>query len=144
MTTRRSNFQAFMEGSILGLLLLLASTLVGCAYALPPVTLATQVRLKIVATVPDVYDDRLRITEPIKYHVPADGRVTLDVPAYRAGCSVYLFGKLKMQNHSDPYTAKTLDILAGGKTVQQLSLKNISTLPVDVDGYHVLLAPGTK
>jgi hypothetical protein len=124
--------------------MLLASTLVGCAYALPPVTLPTQVRLKIVAKSPDVYDARLRITEPHEYRVPADGRVTLDVPTYRAGCSVYLFGKLRMPNHSDPYTAKTLDLLAGGKIVQQLSLKNISTLPVDADGYHILVAPATK
>ena len=144
MTTRHSSFQAFTEGSILGLLLLLASSLVGCAYALPPVTLPTQFRLKIVTKSPDVYDARLRITEPHEYHVPADGRGKLDIPAYRAGCSVYLFGKLKMPNHSDPYTAKTLDLLAGGKTVQQLSLKNLSTLPVDADGYHVLLAPSTK
>jgi hypothetical protein len=130
MTTRRSGFHVFLESSILSLLLLLASTLVGCAYGLPPVTLPTQIRLKIITKSPDAYDARLRIVEPHEYSVPADGRVTLDVPAYRAGCNIYLFGKVKMPNHSDPYTARTLDILAGGKTVRQLSLKSISNLPV--------------
>jgi hypothetical protein len=135
----------YMDGSVFALALLLTSTLSGCAYRLPPVTLLTQVRLKVIAKSPDVYGARLRIAEPPReYRFSSDGHVRLDVPAYRAACGVYLFGKLKMPNHADPYTLNLVDLLAGDKTVRQLSLKKISALPVDADGYHVLIAPATR
>jgi hypothetical protein len=130
-----------MKGVALGLELMLACTLAGCGLALPPVTLPAQVRLKIVARSPETYGVRLRIGEPHDYRVPADGRVTLDVPAYRAGCSVFLLGLARLPNRSDPYTAKTVDLLTGGKPARQLSLKMVSALPVDTDGYHLLTLP---
>jgi hypothetical protein len=116
-------------------------TLTGCGYALHTVRPAAQIRLKIVAASPEGYRLRLRIREPREYAVPADGRVTLDVPAYRPPCTLYLFGRLAVPNHSDPYTAKTLDVLARGKNVRQLSLKKVSALPLDGDRYRVLRLP---
>lgn len=87
---------------------------------------------------------RLRIGEPRDYRVPADGRVTLDVPSYRAGCSVYLFDKLRIRGEDNPFTAKTIDVVAGGKTIRRLSLKEISALPVDPEGYHLLAVGATR
>ena len=124
--------------------LMLISTLAGCAYGLNPVTLPAQVRLRIVAKSPEVYGLRLRINDPHEYQVPADGRVLLNVPAYRPGCSMYLFGMLKLPNHSEPYSTKTLDVFAGGKTARQLSLKTITALPLDGDGYHLLHLPAAR
>lgn len=123
---------------------MLLVTLAGCAYALHPVTPPNQVHLKIVSSVPELYNLRLRVREPHDYRVSADGRVTLDVPAYRKADTVYLFGKLALPNHSDPYTAKTLEISASGKTVRQLSLKRLNSLPLDADGYHLLRVPAVK
>jgi hypothetical protein len=133
-----------MQSAAFGLELMLILTLAGCAYALHPVTLPTQVRLKVIAKSPEAYGVHLRINGAHDYRVPADGRLTLDVPAYRAPCTVYLFGMFKLPNHLDPYTAKTLDVFASGKTARQLSLQKISALPLDADGYHLLKLPPAK
>jgi len=106
--------------------------------------LPSQQRLKVAAASPEAYILRLRIREPRDYRVPADGRVTLDVPAYRAGCSVYLFDKLRIQRGANPFTARTIDVVAGGKILRQLSLKEISALPVDPEGYHLLAVKATR
>jgi hypothetical protein len=109
-----------------------------CAYRLPPAVPPSQYRIKLVANAPDRYNLRLRVHEPRDYAVPADGRVTLAVPAYRAGCSVYLFDKLRVRSGLNPFTKKTVDVLMGGKMVRQLSLKEIAALPTDADRNHVL------
>jgi len=144
MRVPRGRLLEFLKGAAFGLELMLIVTLAGCSYALPPVTRPTQVRLKIVANSPEIYSARLRIGEPHEYRVPADGRVTLDVPGYRAGCTVNLLGILNLPNHLDPYTAKTLDLSTGGKTTRQLSLEKVSALPLDADGYHLLRLPPPK
>lgn len=100
--------------------------------------LPSQQRLKVVANLPDAYVLRLRIRDSRDYQVPGDGRVTLDVPGYRAGCSVYLFDKLRIQSGANPFTARTIDLVLAGKITQQLSLKDISALPLDAEAYHLL------
>jgi hypothetical protein len=133
-----------MRQTVLGLELMLTFALAGCAYALHPVTPPAQVNVKVVANSPEDYRVRLRVNDPHEYRVPADGRMTLDIPAYRAGCSASLFGIVNLPNRSDPYTAKTVDLLAGSKAVRQLSLKRIFALPLDVEGYHLLRLPPAK
>jgi hypothetical protein len=127
-----------------GFVLALNFALAGCAYRLPAAMLPSQQRLKVAAASPEAYVLRLRIREPSDYRVPPDGRVTLDVPAYRAGCSVYLFDKLRIQRGANPFTARTIDVVAGGKITRQLSLKEISALPVDPEGYHLLAVRATR
>ena len=92
---------------------------------------------QVVGPSPENYVLRLRIREPRDYQVPADGRVTLDIPGYRAACSVYLFDKLRIQRGANPFTARTIDVVVGGKTIRQLSLKEISALPADSERYHL-------
>jgi hypothetical protein len=106
--------------------------------------LPSQHRLRVVANSPEAYVVRLRINEPHNYQVPADGRVMLDAPGHRAGCSVYLFDKFRIQSGANPFTARTIDLLAGGKVTRQLSLKEISALPVDAEGYHLLTVRAAK
>lgn len=132
-----------METVAFGLGLPLILTSAGCALALHPVTQPAQVRLKIVAGSPQIYDVHLRVNEAHDYRVPVDGRVTLDVPAYRPACSTYLLG-IKLRNGWDPYTAKTLDLVEGSKTARRLSLKQVYALPLDADGYHLLKPPSAK
>jgi len=115
-----------------------------CAYRRTAPTLPSRQRLRVAVASPEAYDLRLRIGEPRDYRVPADGRVTLDVPSYRAGCSVYLFDKLRIRGEDNPFTAKTIDVVAGGKTIRRLSLKEISALPVDPEGYHLLAVGATR
>lgn len=144
METARHRSGVFGKTAVFILELILALTLAGCGYALHPITLPSVLRLRIVTKSPQVYAVRLRINAPHDYDVPADGRVSLNIPAYRAACSMYLFGFLKLPNRSDPYSAKTLDVFAGGKTARQLSLKTIAALPLDSDGYHLLKLPSPK
>ena len=122
----------------LGLVLTLNFALVGCAYRLPASMLPSQQRLRIAAPSPEAYILRSRIREARDYRVPSDGRVTLDVPAYRAACSVYLFDILRIHRGTDPFTERTIDVVGGGKRIRQLSLKEISGLPLDSEGYHLL------
>jgi hypothetical protein len=119
-------------------------SLAGCAYALQPVVRPSQYRLKIAALAPTSYSIRLRVGEPREYRVPENGRVILDVPAYRPACKIYIFGPIKLGGGASPLTAKTVDVGIGGKVLRQLSLKQIATLPVDVDGYRVLAVRAAK
>lgn len=118
--------------------LILNLALSGCAYRLPVPTLPFEQHLKVVAIDPQAYMLRLRIRDPRDYRVPVDGRLTLDVPGYRAACKVYLFDKFRINRGGDPFTARTIDVIVGGKITRQLSLKEISELPVDAQGYHLL------
>lgn len=130
--------------SRLGFVLAVDLALAGCAYRLPVPVLPSQEHVKVAAASPEAYTLRLRIREPRDYGVPADGRVTLDIPAYRAECSVYLFGKVRIRSGSNPFTAKAIDVIAGGKILRHLSLKEISALPLDPGGYHMLARHDTR
>lgn len=110
----------------------------GCAYRLPVPMPPSQQHLIVSAKSPELITLRLRIGEPHAYDVPSDGRVTLDVPSYRPGCSVYLFDKIKLRSGANPYAERTIDVVRGGKTIRQFSLKELATLPVDQAGYHLL------
>jgi hypothetical protein len=144
MKTRRIQSNRLIAAASFGFVLTLNFTLAGCAYRLPAPMLPSQQRLKVVGVSPEAYVLRLRIREPRDYRVPADGRVTLDVPSYRAGCSVYLFDKLRIQRGANPFTARTIDVVVGGRITRQLSLKEISALPADAQGYHLLTVRSAK
>jgi hypothetical protein len=75
--------QRVRRSAALGLALMPILALAGCSYALHPVTMPAQVSLRIVGPSPEAYRVRLRIGEPHEYRVPEEGRITLDVPAYR-------------------------------------------------------------
>jgi len=110
----------------------------GCAYRLPVFRPPFQQQIKVVARNPENYVLRLGIIEPHDYHVPGDGRVTLDIPSYRAACSGYLIDKILVRPGADPFSKKRIDVVVGGKITRQLSLKDISRLPTDSEGYHLL------
>lgn len=116
----------------------LAALLAGCAYRLQLIAPPEQQRLKIVNTSPDRYAIWFRIRDPRQYAVAKDGRVTLEVPAYRRGCDVYLFDRIPLRRGADPFAAKTVEIVSGGQTVRKISLKEIAALPKDEEGYHLL------
>jgi hypothetical protein len=107
------------------------TALTGCAYRL-----ASQQRLRIIAPAPDQYSVRFRLWETRDYAVPPDGKLTLDVPAYRARCGPFIFG-IRMGPQS-PFAAKTVSIMRRSKVTRQLSLLAISRLPTDSEGYHQL------
>lgn len=115
-----------------------------CAYRLPIASLPYQQHLKVVASAPEAYVLRLQVPEPSGYQVPGDGRVTLEIPGYRAACSVYLFDKIRVRSGASPWRAKALDVIVAGKVKQRLSLKEVAALPVDEQGNHLLMLPSAK
>jgi len=112
------------------------TALAGCVYRLAPPVMPSRQRLRIIAPAPDQYSVRFQFRETRDYAVPPDGRLTLDVPAYRASCGPFVFG-IRM-GPQDPFAAKTVSIMRRNKVARRLSLLAIVRLPTDLEGYHEL------
>jgi hypothetical protein len=117
---------------------MLIAPLAGCAYRLPAGSPRQEQRIKLVSPSPEQFTLRVRLSELRDYPVPPNGRVTLDIPAYRGGCTVYLFHKIRITRGPNPYTEKRVELLAGRNKVHRISIQQIAHLPLDPDGYHVL------
>jgi hypothetical protein len=144
MKLRHVNPRRLIPEASLAIGFVLTFETIGCVYRLPPATLPSQHRLKVVSNSPEVYSLRLRTREPHDYRVPTDGRVTLDLPGSRDGCSVYLFDRIRIRSGASPFTAITIDVIGNGRIARQLSLKQMAALPVDAEGYHLLTVPAAK
>jgi len=112
----------------------------GCAYRLPVARPPSQWQIRLVARSQQRYVVRAETRDTRDYPVPVDGRVTLDIPAYRPGCSIYLFNRIKISNGANPLKTWTIHVVSG-KTARTLSLKKLSSLPLDADGYRLLRLP---
>jgi hypothetical protein len=55
-----------------------------------------------------------------------------------SGCSVYLFNQIPIRRAPDLSKTKLISIMTGGKTVEALSLRDLSKLPLDSAGYRQL------
>jgi len=113
----------------------------GCSYALPIANPPSAERVRVVARTPELFVVHVDVGHTMDYAVPADGRVTVGVPAYRRGCSVYLFNLAKVSNGADPLKDWTLTVSSGGKVVRTLSLRQVSRLSVDSEGFRLLKIP---
>jgi hypothetical protein len=112
--------------------------LVGCAYRLPPSAPPSQQRVRIVAKTPQLYLLRADFGRVTDYQVPDDGRIVLGTPAFFRGCSVYFLDGIKISSGNDPSRTWAIAVISGGKTVRRLSLRQMSSLAVDPEGYHLL------
>lgn len=121
-------------------LVVLAQSL-GCVYALPPVTPPYAEHLRIVANSPERYTIQIRLERSQEYLVPADGRVTFTFPAYRRGCTRYLFG-LRVSDGHDPLKDWTIELRDGTRRIRALSLRQFIELPIDSEGYRLLNTRG--
>jgi hypothetical protein len=110
----------------------------GCAYRLPPVNPPGHYRLRLVASSPENYVISVQTLDVREYQVPADGRMTLDVPASRPGCSVYLFDRIRLREGDDPFARKTVHLASAGGYSRDLSFNELFKLPQDGEGYHLL------
>jgi hypothetical protein len=113
----------------------MALQLTGCVYALHPYNKPGPEKLHLVSEKAGRYS--VRIDGHGDTAVGTDGRVVLNVPGLRRGCSVYLFGVMKVGNGS-PERIKAINVLRNGKVVRRLSLETLHRLPVDEDGYRIL------
>lgn len=107
----------------------------GCVTALRPANQPSQQKLRVEASTPQEY--MIRVAEKTDYTVPADGRVIVDVPHLERGCAMYLFGAVKVKDHS-PYDVPAIHIKRGNHTIRKLSLNDLAKLPVDDEGYRLV------
>lgn len=122
---------AFIISSLLSL-----TFLTGCAYALRPYNTPSQQKLHFQTASPTNFV--VRVAETETFIVAAEGRVVFDVPRLPRGCDTYLFGVIKIGDGS-PERVPAIHVLRDGKVVRKLSLQKIGELPVDAEGFHILV-----
>lgn len=119
------------------LVLWLALALDGCAFVLMRRTLPSQQRLKIVGASMDKYSVRLSFPNAKEYQFDGEGRVTIDLPSEYGGCRP-MFGPIPLNRAFNPVTVKRFEVVYRGRIVRKLSLEEITKLPTDHNGYHLL------
>jgi hypothetical protein len=108
----------------------------GCALALRPYNAPSTQKLSLQTQKPTEY--AIRVADAESFPVPGDGRVSFEVPSLQRGCDAYLFGALKVRDGS-PENIRAIHVIKSGKVVRKLSLAEVGKLPVDAEGYHVLV-----
>ncbi len=112
----------------------------GCVIVCGPIHTVPKQKLHVMAPAPSIYTIRVaaggggRTDTP----VPANGRVAFDVPIASRYCTSYLFGILKVTSQTPVEKRHVIRVMRGDKVERKLSAEDISRLPVDSDGYHVL------
>jgi hypothetical protein len=123
--------RALLISSLLPLLLM-----AGCVHALRPYNTPSQQKLHVRAASPT--NCVVRVADEESFPVAADGRVTFHVPCLPRGCDTYVFGVVKISDGS-PEKVPAIHVLRDGKIVRKLSLAKLGKLPVDAEGYHILV-----
>jgi hypothetical protein len=77
------------------------------------------------------------VVETNRYDFTPDGRTVFAVPPLPRGCSVYLFGLLKVRE-SSAYDVKAVKLLKNDRVVRRFSLNEIDRLPRDEAGSFVI------
>jgi hypothetical protein len=110
----------------------------GCSYALPAFKPQSAERVRVLARSPELLVVRVDAGRLVEYPVPADGRLVLGIPGYRRGCSVYLFNAVKVNDGADPLKDWSLTVSFGGRALRKLSLRQVSHLATDSEGFRQL------
>lgn len=116
-------------------LALLLTLISGCVNALYPYNQSSQQKLRIQSLTPQKYT--IRIADKSDYLVPTDGHITVNIPQFKRGCAMYLFGIVKVSD-SSPYDFRIIHLINNNHTIQKLSLNDIARLPIDEQGYRLV------
>ncbi len=106
----------------------------GCINALRPYNSPSQQKLRVQSSDPRQFTFHLLEKA---YSVPADGRVTLDVPRLERGCATYLFGVIKIKDFS-PYDIRAIKLKKEGVVTREFSLNDLAKLPMGENGYRII------
>ena len=115
-----------------------ALALSSCAYRLPAFVPPSQELIRISANAPEQYAVQVNTGTMADYDVPHDGRLKIGVPPYRPSCGVYLFNEIKVGGYGDQLKSWSLSIRRNGKTLRNLSLRDMQKFPTDEAGYHIV------
>jgi hypothetical protein len=113
----------------------------GCAYRLYAPSPPVRELIKIVDKSPNSFIVHVGLGTT-DYQVPSDGRLVVMVPGYRPSCGVYLFDWIKVGGGKYPTDAPAITVMGKNKIVRRLSVKQITSLPIDSDGYRLLTIAG--
>jgi hypothetical protein len=108
----------------------------GCSYSLRKYNTPSKEKLHIETTSPTNCIVRIAVAE--SFSVATDGRVTFDVPRLPRGCDVHFLGIIKIRD-GGPESVEAIHVVRNGMVVRKLSLKKLGKLPMDVEGYHILV-----
>jgi hypothetical protein len=111
--------------------------LTGCAKALLVSNPPSLQKLRISSPHPEEY--KVVVTGGDNYSVPPNGRVQVQIPRLPSGDATYVLG-VKVASASS-YDVPALQVNADGRAIRKLSLNDLSKLPVDEEGFHVLTIP---
>ncbi len=70
----------------------------------------------------------------------SNGCANLDIPRLPRGCDLHLFGLIKIRD-GGPENVAAIHLLRNDQVVRKMSLRKLRKLPVDTDGYFVLVLP---
>jgi hypothetical protein len=110
--------------------------LTGCVYTLRPYNTPSQQKIRVQVSVPT--NCSVRVTDSQDFPLAADGRVIFNVPRLPRGDAVYLFGAVKIRD-GKPEDVPAIHLMQDGKIVRNFSLTQLDKLPVDADGYHIVV-----
>jgi len=69
--------------------------------------------------------------------VPADGRVSFDVPVSSRYCTPYVFGVIKVGWPRPVEDRRVIRVMRGEKVIRKLSASDIARLATDAEGYGI-------
>jgi hypothetical protein len=109
----------------------------GCVYALRGAPSSSQEQIRVIAISPENYFLDVFTGEDHNYPVPPDGKVVVNIPAFR-GCDVYFLGVLKVRSAPSVPATWVVSVRANGKTLQNISVRSLQKLSTDAEGYRLL------
>jgi hypothetical protein len=117
-----------------------ALTQSGCAIRCGPVHTVPAQKVHLIAPSPSDYSVRVITGEAEHTHtpVPANGRVSFDVPIGSRYCTPYLFGVIKVGSPTPVGERRVIRVMRGERVVRKLSASDIARLPADTEGYRML------
>ena len=110
--------------------------LCGCVHVLRPYNRLSEQKVRVQSPNPQQYS--VKVADEAAVPIPADGRITIQVPRLERGCAVRIFG-VQIKDYS-AYDLPAIRLNRGKRTVRRLSLNDLSKLPVDEQGYRLLKA----
>jgi len=93
--------------------------------------------MRILSQSPERYSLHLETSHPEDVPVPQDGHVSLTIPPFRKGCTVYLLG-IRVSDGYDPRKEWMVEVRERGATVRRMSFRDVAKLKTDADGYRLI------
>lgn len=128
------------RGHVILAMIGLTLTQSGCAIRCGPAHTVPAQKVHVVALSPSDYSVRVITCDGAHTDtsVPADGRLSFDVPIGSRYCTPYLFGVIKVGSSTPVEKRRVIRVMRGERVIRRLSASDIARLPADAEGYSIL------